>query len=498
MYNLGIFRRDFSASIVVFFVALPLCLGIALASGAPLFSGIIAGIIGGIVVGIFSSSPLGVSGPAAGLVTIIAAYMAALSGSWQAFLSVIVIAGVIQIFAGVLRLGTIAYYFPTSVIKGMLAGIGILIFLKQIPYIINYKYDSVFELFSPNIVNLADFSTLIVALISIAILVSWDSKFLKQFKVAKIIQGPVVVVLLGILIYHFSLGSNAISFTDNQMVRVFVPDNLSGFFGQFVFADFSHIRNPEIYVMALVLALVASIETLLCVEATDKLDPKKRITHANQELRAQGIGNIISGMIGGLPITQVIVRSSANVNFGAQTKVSTILHGFLLFASAIFIPNILNMIPLVSLASILLIIGYKLAKPQTFKEIYKLGNEHFFPFVITVVCIVALDLLKGVSIGLLTAVLFILANHLKNSYHKVIDQECDNTHIIELAEEISFLNKGGILQMLNAIPDGSKVIINGSKSRYIHHDVLEILQDYKVSCRSKKIKLELIGININK
>lgn len=256
MYNLGIFRRDFSASIVVFFVALPLCLGIALACGAPLFSGIIAGIIGGIVVGILSSSSLGVSGPAAGLVTIVAAYMAALGGSWQAFLSVIVIAGVIQAFAGVLRLGTIAYYFPTSVIKGMLAGIGILIFLKQIPYIINYKYDSIFELFNPNIVNITDFSTLAVALFSIAILTSWDSKFLKQFKITRIVQGPVVVVLLGILIYQFSLGSNAISFADNQMVKVFVPEDLSGFFGQFVFPDFSHISNPEIYVMALVLALV--------------------------------------------------------------------------------------------------------------------------------------------------------------------------------------------------------------------------------------------------
>ncbi len=496
MYNLDYFKKDFSAGIVVFFVALPLCLGIALASGAPLFSGIIAGVIGGVVVGALSKSSLGVSGPAAGLATIVAAYIAALSGSWQAFLLVVVLSGLIQLICGLLRLGSIAYYFPNSVIKGMLAGIGILIMLKQIPYLIGHKFhwnpNTFFEL-NESFHHL-DSSTMFIAAVSILILILWELEALKKIKIVKLVQAPVVVVFLGIIFFTISDKFSFFKFTDDEMVRIPVINGISEFFGQFVTPDFSQLNNPQIYFMALVVALVASIETLLCVEATDKLDPKRRITPANQELKAQGIGNMVSGMIGGLPITQVIVRSSANINFGAQTKVSAILHGVFLLISAIFIPNILNMIPLVSLAAILLVIGYKLAKPSVFKQVYKLGYEQFVPFTVTVISIVYLDLLKGISIGILVSLVYILYNHLRNSYHKVVDDAKGGVHKITLAEEISFLNKGGILQMLNAIPEGSKVIIDGTNSKYIHHDVLEIIQDYKVNSASKNISLKIKGI----
>ena len=499
MYNLDYFKKDFSASIVVFFVALPLCLGIALASGAPLFSGIIAGVVGGIVVGVFSKSSLGVSGPAAGLATIVAAYIAALSGSWQAFLLVVVFAGVIQLICGFLRMGSIAYYFPTSVIKGMLAGIGLLIMLKQIPYLIGHKFQwnaNTFQDLGSSLLHL-DKPTLFIATISILILVSWESKFLKSFKIVRLVQAPVVVVFLGIAFFAVSDNVAFFKFTADEMVRIPVVNNVSEFFGQFIMPDFSQINNPEIYYMALVVALVASIETLLCVEATDKLDPKKRITPANCELKAQGVGNIVSGMIGGLPITQVIVRSSANINFGGQTIVAAVLLGVFLLVSAIFIPNILNMIPLVSLAAILLVIGYKLAKPDLFRQIYALGHEQFIPFVVTVVSIVCLDLLKGIGIGILCSIFYILYYHLKNSYSKVVDDTKGEMHTITLAEKISFLHKGGILQMLNAIPEGSKVVIDGTNLKYIHHDVLEIIEDYKISCKSKKISLKLKNININ-
>jgi SulP family sulfate permease len=288
------------------------------------------------------------------------------------------------------------------------------------------------------------------------------------------------------------------NFSTEEMVRIPVVNNFSEFFGQFILPDFTQITNPQIYIMAFVVALVASIETLLCIEATDKLDPKKRITPANRELKAQGIGNIISGLIGGLPITQVIVRSSANISFGAATKFSAIFHGVLLLISAIFIPNILNMIPLVSLACILSVVGYKLAKPSLFKSIYNLGYEQFVPFIITVLSIVFLDLLKGIGIGLACALSYIIYNHLKNSYHNVIDDKRKGVHIIKLAEEVSFLNKGGILQMLKNIPNGSSVLIDGTNLRYIHYDVLELIQDFQVSCASKAISLETKGIDINK
>lgn len=425
------FKQDLPASLVVFFVALPLCLGIALASGAPLFSGIIAGIVGGIVVGAASGSPLGVSGPAAGLAVIVLGYLATL-GSWETFLLAVVLTGVIQVIAGYLKLGSIARYFPESVIKGMLTGIGLIIILKQIPHAVGYNSEFQNDFGFENLDRANTFSELshmlshitpnaiIIATASLLILILWDFLLAKKHKIFAAIPSPLVAVVAGILMGNF------LELHENQIVKIPVNSSLGEFFGQFTTPDFSQIYNPQIYVMALVMAIIASIETLLCVEAADKLDPQKRVTETNRELKAQGLGNIVSGLIGGLPITQVIARSSANISFGAKTKLSAISHGFLLLISAIAIPELLNMIPLATLACVLLVVGYKLAKPSIFKEVYLLGRENFIPFVATIIGMLYFDLLKGVGIGMGFATFFVLRNNyharnvLQNSEHQEV------------------------------------------------------------------------------
>jgi SulP family sulfate permease len=494
-------KSDLPASIVVFFVSLPLCLGIALASGAPLFAGIIAGIIGGMVVGAASASPLGVSGPAAGLAVIVFGYIATL-GSWESFLVAVVIAGVIQLAMGFLKLGSIAYYFPSAVIKGMLSGIGLMIILKQIPHALGYDYDFEGNFFFSQTNGENTFSELremldyitpsavFVSVISILILVLWEKILMKKHKIFKLIQAPLVVVIIGII------ASNFLSFSKDQLVSIPVAASASEFLSQFTFPDFSQLKNPEIYLMALVIAIVASLETLLCVEATDKIDPLKRVTPTNRELKAQGLGNTLSGLVGGLPITQVIVRSSANISFGGKTKISAILHGFFLLISAIIIPKLLNMIPLSSLAAILLVVGYKLTNPTIFKKISKLGRDQFLPFLVTIIGMVLFDLLKGVVLGMATSIAFILYNNFRNSYHRIEDKEGRNhQHLIRLAEEVSFLNKGSILQMLNQIPQNSKLVIDGSNSSFIDYDVVEIIHDFRIQAKSKNIDLEIKNIN---
>jgi MFS superfamily sulfate permease-like transporter len=498
-------RQDLPASIVVFFVAVPLCLGIALASGAPLFSGIIAGIIGGIIVGIASGSPLGVSGPAAGLAVIVLTSIAAL-GSWPAFLLAVVLAGIIQLALGFAKAGFIAYFFPSSVIKGMLTGIGLLIILKQIPHALGWDKDSEGDdsflqadgqnTFS-EITKAFDFITpgaVLIAAISLAILILWDTVLTKKHKIFQLIQGPIVVVVLGILMnYFFKAGTLNFSLADDQVVRLPVAKNLSDFFNQFTFPDFSAITNFEVWKTAIVLAIVASLETLLCVEATDKMDPDKRITPTNRELKAQGLGNIVSGLIGGLPITQVIVRSSANINFGGKTKLSAILHGVFLLISAITIAGLLNMIPLASLAAILLMVGYKLAKPTLFVKMYKMGWEQFIPFMATVIGILATDLLKGITIGILFGIFYTLRHSYRNSHYMketVTTQDDQEIHHLVLAEEVSFFNKASVIKELEEIPPGSKVIIDCSASKAIAHDVLELIKDYEVNAKTKNISVE--------
>jgi len=502
-------KNDLPASIVVFFVAVPLCLGIALASGAPLFAGIIAGIVGGIVVGIASGSPLGVSGPAAGLAVIVLTAISTLGGSYQTFLTAVVLAGLIQLALGYAKAGFIAYFFPGSVIKGMLTGIGLLIILKQIPHAIGWDKDAIgddaflqadgqntfteiskaFEFITPG--------ALVIATISLAILILWDTVLTKKHKIFQLIQGPIVVVALGIFMnIAYTKGLLPYSLNDKQIVSIPVPDSIGSFFGQFTFPDFNALKNIEVWKIAFVLAIVASLETLLCVEATDKLDPDKRITPTNRELKAQGLGNIVSGLIGGLPITQVIVRSSANINFGGKTKMSAILHGVFLLISAIFIASLLNLIPLASLAAILLMVGYKLAKPSLFKQMYKLGWEQFVPFVATVVAIIATDLLKGITVGILFGIFYTLRHSYRNSHHVkdiVSDENGLSVHHLVLAEEISFFNKASLLNTLDSIPANSKVIIDCTNSKSIAYDVIEIIKDYELNAKTKSIQVEKIN-----
>jgi MFS superfamily sulfate permease-like transporter len=501
-------KSDLPASMVVFFVAVPLCLGIALASGAPLFSGIISGIIGGIIVGIASGSPLGVSGPAAGLAVIVLSAIATL-GSWPTFLMSVVLAGIIQLILGYARAGFIAYFFPSSVIKGMLAGIGLLIILKQIPHALGWDKD--FEgdesfvqadgqtTFS-EIVKAFDFLTpgaVLIAGLSLAILLLWDMVLSKKHKVFAMINGPLVVVVLGILMnYLFQNGLLDFSLAADQVVRIPVPQNASDFIGQFTLPNFSAITNPDVWTIAVVLAIVASIETLLCVEATDRLDPHKRVTPTNRELKAQGLGNVISGLVGGLPLTQVIVRSSANISFGGRTKMSAILHGVFLLISAITIAGVLNMIPLASLAAILLMVGYKLTKPELYKQMYKLGWEQFIPFIITIVAILATDLLKGIAAGMLVGGFFALYHSYRNSYHLkdvITTEDGKQMHHLVLAEEVSFFNKASVVKALESMPNGSKVVIDCSKSKSIAYDVVELIKDFSSNAKTKNINVETIG-----
>lgn len=503
------FKNDLPASIVVFFVAVPLCLGIALASGAPLFAGIIAGIVGGIVTGIASGSPLGVSGPAAGLAVIVLTSIATLGGSWEAFLMAVVLAGIIQLVLGFAKAGFIAYFFPSSVIKGMLTGIGLLIILKQIPHALGWDKDvegddAFFQADGQNTISeifqAFHFITpgaLLIAILSIGILILWDTVLTKKHKIFTMINGPLVVVLLGIVMnYFYQNGILNFSLDADQVVKIPVPENLSGFFSQFTFPDFSAVTNIEVWKIAFVIAIVASLETLLCVEATDKLDPDKRITPTNRELKAQGLGNVISGLIGGLPVTQVIVRSSANISFGGKTKMSAILHGIFLLISALTIASILNMIPLASLAAILLMVGYKLSKPSLFKQMYQLGWEQFVPFIVTIIAILATDLLKGISAGMIVGGFYALLHSYRNSHHmrEIITTENGiKIYHLVLAEEVSFFNKANVVKELDSIPANSKVIIDCSKSKSIAYDVIELIKDYESNAKTKNITVEKIN-----
>ncbi len=501
-------KHDLPASIVVFFVAVPLCLGIALASGAPLFSGIIAGIVGGIVVGGASGSPLGVSGPAAGLAVIVLGAIATLGGSFEAFLVAVVLAGLLQIAMGYAGLGAIAYYFPSSVIKGMLTGIGLLIIIKQIPHAFGYLGmsdegmitrggESAFEQLS-TLLQAVTPAALLVSGLSLTLLITWETLLAPRAKFFKAVPGPLAAVAVGIGLSTL-MASGALPWTlaAHQLVAIPVAGSVSEFLAQFARPDLSVLANTEVYIIAFVLALIASIETLLCVEATDRLDPQKRITPTNRELKAQGLGNIVSGLIGGLPVTQVIVRSSANISFGGRTKLSSIMHGFLILLCVIAIPGVLNMIPLATLAAILLLVGYKLAKPALFVQMYRYGWEQFAPFVATVVGILTFDLLRGIAVGLAVGVMVVLHHNLRNPFSVVTRRTEALEYRITLAEEVSFLNKGSILQQLQEIPEHSHVVIDGSRSKVIDFDVLEILRDFRNTAPARRIAVDLQGISLD-
>ena len=496
-------KHDLPASVVVFLVALPLCLGIALASGAPLFAGIIAGIVGGTIVAIISGSPLGVSGPAAGLVVIVLGAIQSLG--FEVFLLAVMISGLIQLALGFAKAGIIGYYFPSTVIRGMLAAIGIIIILKQIPHAFGYDKDfegdlAFFQADGQNtfseLVNMMDYispGALLISVLSLGILIFWQTGFMKKFKWTQFIQGPLVVVALGIILNSiFSKSFATLAINPEHLVSLPVAGSLSEFLSFFTLPDFSQWLNPQVYVVALTLAVVASLETLLTVEATDKQDPYKRVTPTNLELKAQGVGNFLSGLIGGLPITQVIVRSSANMQSGGKTKASAFFHGILLLLCVALFPAVLNMIPLASLAAILIMVGFKLAKPSVIMDMYRRGMNQFIPFMVTILAILFTDLLVGIGIGMVVSIFYILRNNYKIPYH--IDQQQEGGPIVlNLSEEVSFLNRGSILKTLDQIPENQTVIIDATQSVNIDYDVMEIIEDFKQNAEYKNIQLILRG-----
>lgn len=507
---MGIFdnlKYDLPAGLVVFLVAVPLCLGIALASGAPLFAGIIAGIIGGTVVATLSGSPLSVSGPAAGLTVIVLNAIATL-GSYEAFVLSVALAGLMQLALGFLKAGIIGYYFPSSVIKGMLAAIGLILILKQIPHAVGYDLVAIgdesfvqadgsttFGSLMKSL-GLLNYGAAIISLLSIGILLLWEKPFFKRFSIFKLIPGALVVVIFGIVVnFIFKQFFPNLAIQENMLVSLPVAESFKDFTVQFVFPDFGLITNPEIWVVAITIAIIASLESLLSLEATDKLDPYKRTSPANQELKAQGVGNFISGLLGGLPMTAVIVRSSANVNAGGRTKMAAIFHGVLLLVSVLLIPTFLNFIPLASLAAILLLVGYKLAKWELFRDMFKLGWTQFTPFIVTVVAILFTDLLRGIGLGMAVALFYILKNNYKTPYffHKEEHKQGEVIRL-KLSEDVSFLNRGSILLTLSHLPENSKIIIDGTGSLNIDYDVLEIFHDFEISAKLKNISVELIDI----
>jgi len=489
-------KSDFASGLVVFLVALPLCLGIALASGAPLFSGIISGVVGGIIVGFLSQSPISVSGPAAGLTAIVLVAITDL-GAFNVFLTAVFIAGLIQLGLGFLKAGSISNYFPTNVIEGMLAGIGVIIFLKQIPKALgsDVSVGSGFKIVTDVIASFNDakLGVIIITLLSLVIILVWDR--IPALKSIKLLPSALIAVTIGVLVNELVFKGTSLEITSKYLVTLPIPTSFDDLKAIIVTPDFTAFLNPAVWIVAITIAIVASIETLLCIEAADRMDVQKRYTDTNIELKAQGIGNIVSSLLGGLPMTSVVVRTSANVNAGAKSKMSAIIHGILLLISVLTIPVLLNKIPYATLAAILLLIGYKLAKPSIFKHFWHNGKYQFIPFIMTFGAVVFLDLLKGVALGMLISIIAILRGNMKRAYDFRIEEYKDGDVIhIDLAQEVSFLNKAAIKITLNKIPKNSKVIINAADTVYIAHDVLDLIREFKkVRAKEDNIKIKLIG-----
>ncbi|WP_310380173.1 SulP family inorganic anion transporter [Flavobacterium sp.] len=489
-------KSDFSSGLVVFLVALPLCLGIALASGAPLFSGIIAGIVGGIVVGLLSKSHLSVSGPAAGLTAIVLVAITDL-GAFDVFLTAVFIAGLIQLALGFIKAGGISNFFPTNVIEGMLAGIGVIIFLKQIPKALgsDVSVGSGLAIFSDVAAAFGDIKmgVVIVTAISLTIILIWNK--IPALSSIKLLPAALIAVTVGVLINELLFKGTAYEITSKYLVSLPVPTTLEEFKAIIITPNFAAFTNPAVWVVGITIAIVASIETLLCIEASDRMDVQKRYTDTNVELKAQGIGNIISALLGGLPMTSVVVRTSANANAGAKSKMSTVIHGVLLLISVLTIPILLNKIPFATLAAVLLLIGYKLAKPAIFKHFWQQGKYQFVPFIATFGAVVFLDLLKGVALGMIISILFVLKGNMQRAYNFRKEQykEGDVIHI-DLAQEVSFLNKAAIKTTLTSIPENSNVIINAAETVYIAHDVLDLIKEFKKNrAKDENIKVKLVG-----
>lgn len=502
-------KYDIPAGLVVFLVALPLCLGIAMASGAPLLSGVIAGVVGGLVVGPLSGSPLSVSGPAAGLTVIVLNATAAL-GSFEALLTAVIIAGVIQLVLGFLRAGLIGYYFPSTVIKGMLAGIGIILILKQVPHALGINASLLAAAAYPETPQITLFQelslafrelhpgALLISSAALGLMIFWDIKSLKRFLLFKHVPGPLLVVFLGIGLNElFKAMVPAWALTGPQLVQI--PQLLGPEANYHSLSpNWQALGNITTWTVAVTIAIVASLESLLSLEAADKLDPYKRISPPSRELKAQGLANVVSGLLGGLPVTAVIVRSSANVTAGARTKVSAVVHGLFLGGFVLLTPGLLNHIPLACLAAILLFIGYKLSTVGLYRGMLARGWAQFLPFIVTVVAIVFTDLLTGIGIGLVVAFFFILRNNYENAFTLVRvpggGPEGKDHFVLKLAEEVSYLNKGAISKCLRELPVGCSMQIDGSVSTYIDYDVLEVIQDFKINAPSRDIALELTRI----
>lgn len=501
-------KHDLAASIVVFLVALPLCLGIALASDAPLLSGILTGIVGGIVVGIFSGSEVSVSGPAAGLTVIVATGISKL-GNYETFLTAVLLSGVIQIIFGLLRWGFLAVLFPYSVIQGMLSAIGITIILKQLPHALggfgHFESDMGFwEWFGKNntphelwaaFLSLK-FSIIGIALLSLGILILWEKPKLKKIPLVRNIPGPLAAVGLAILVnqlFHAGFPDLALHASDGHLVTLPLFNSIFDMFSEFKFPDFASLKSQQVWIVALSIAAVGSIETLLCIESTDKLDPLRRVSNPNQELFAQGIGNIVCGLIGGIPLTSVIVRSSANIYAGGRTRVSAILHGVILLLSVLFLGSILNLIPLAALAAILLMVGYKLAHPNNFRQMFLKGADQFFPFILTIIAILFTDLLKGIIIGFGVGIIFVI----KASFYSAIRVVHDGKDtLFRFTKDLTFIHKIRLRSELLKIPDGSRVYFDGSRAIFIDSDAYEMIRDFSETAKARDIKVELRDIRV--
>ena len=495
--NLG---ADFPAAVVVFLVALPLCLGIALGSNAPLFSGIIAGIAGGIVIGLLSGSHLSVSGPAAGLTVIVAAGIARLE-QFDVFLLAVVLAGCFQLLFGYLKAGVLGDFIPNAVIKGMLAAIGLILILKQFPHFIGYDADfegdesfvqpdqenTFSELF--NAFRYIEPGALIIGMSAMLILILWETKFFKSIKALQIVPGALVAVIVGALLNEFFKSTQpGLLLEASHLVSLPEASGATQFFSFFTQPDFTALNNPAVWTTALTIGIVASLETLLGIEAVDKLDPYKRVTPANRELKAQGVGNIVSGMLGGLPLTSVIVRSSANVSAGAKSKASTILHGTMLLACVALIPGLLNKIPLSALAAVLLFVGYKLTKISLFKEYYAKGFDQFVPFVVTILAILFTDLLEGILIGVLVGVFFLVRSNFRSA---LLILNKDDHYLIRLRKDVSFLNKAALKRALESIPEHSSLIIDVTPSDFVDQDIADTVNEFMMHAHLKNIRVAI-------
>jgi MFS superfamily sulfate permease-like transporter len=500
--------QNLSSGLVVFLVALPLCLGIALASGATPLSGIISGIIGGIVVGTLSNSNISVSGPAAGLTAIVLAGITDLGG-FNIFLCAGMVAGLLQLLMGYLKAGSISNYFPLNVIEGMLAGIGVIIILKQIPHALGYDkdYEGAESIAWSNLLHPVDFFThlwaaispgaMLIALISLAILIFWENN--KTLKKIKSIPPALVAVVASIFLNKIFQGGE-LEIAQEHLVSLPQPKTLGELSALLVLPDFASFGNYKVWLTGFTIAVVASIETLLCIEASDRLDVQRRITNTNRELKAQGIGNLLSSLLGGLPMTSVVVRSSANANAGATHKTSTIIHGIFLLLAVLAIPFVLNMIPLATLAAVLLVVGYKLANPKHLLHFWHKGYSQFIPFLLTIVAVVATDLLKGVGIGLFCSVVYILIGNMKRAYFISKDELAGVESVrMTLAQEVSFLNKAAVKETLMNLPERSHIVIDASKTSYISTDVLVLIEEFaNIQAKHKHIKVELVGFRTKK